>query len=80
MKPFFFPLVLLIHSWYPQSCCADTHCKPVPCDELTEQEDGSWRWQTYHFQRSQVEPSQDQYCHVCIIGQAGKCAFIQQGV
>jgi len=80
MKPFFISLLIVIHSWYPQSCCAEQHCKPVPCEELVEQADGKWRWHDYYFVRSVVYPSQDKFCHVCTIGPNGQCAFIQQGV
>jgi hypothetical protein len=24
------------HSWYPNDCCHDADCRPVPCDELVE--------------------------------------------
>ena len=73
-------LVLPIHSWYPSSCCADRDCHPVPCDELTEKNDGSWQWYVFVFKRDVVKPSQDRLCHVCTNGPNGICAFIQQGV
>ena len=70
-------LIVPVHSWYPQACCADNHCHPVPCDELLEQADGSWAWYTFRFNRNLVAPSQDKHCHVCTIGPNGQCAFIQ---
>ena len=65
-------LVILAHSWYPNNCCGGQDCHPVPCDELLAQKDGGVRWQdpsgtTYTWDYRQVQPSQDNQCHVCIV-------------
>ncbi len=70
-------LFILVHDWYPQTCCAEKHCHPVPCSELLEQADGSWVWQGYTFMNSLIAPSQDALCHVCTQGTLGLCAFVQ---
>lgn len=72
----------LAHSWYPQQCCGDRDCKPVPCDQLVEDRDG-WLYipTGNHFTPPQVQPSQDRHCHVCL-GLSDKrslCAFILSG-
>ena len=71
---------ILIHSWYPQPCCGDFHCHPVPCDELIEGEGGNWTYHGVFFDYFRIAPSQDKFCHVCIIGGQGACAFIQMGM
>lgn len=65
-------LVILVHSWYPQACCGGYDCHPVPCDELLPQKDGGVKWMdengtTYTWDYRQVQPSQDNKCHVCIV-------------
>jgi len=77
-------IVLPIHSAptgmiYPHACCANQHCHPVPCEEILEQNDGSWIWYTFRFNKNVVKPSEDKRCHVCTIGPNGVCAFIVQG-
>jgi hypothetical protein len=72
------------HSWYPHDCCHDGDCRPVPCDELVETRNGlMWRGVAL-FNDIQVQPSRDQFCHVCAKEQKGSsllpylplCAFI----
>ena len=36
--------IWLTHSWYPESCCAGHDCNPVPCEDLSELNDGSVRY------------------------------------
>ena len=36
--------LILIHSWYPNECCAEKDCHPVPCDEISEGENGAMHW------------------------------------
>jgi hypothetical protein len=72
------------HSWYPNDCCHDAGCRPVPCDELVETRNGiMWRGVVL-FNDAQVKVSQDRFCHVCAKEQVGTllpylplCAFIQ---
>jgi hypothetical protein len=58
--------IILVHSWYPQACCAETHCRPVSCTTIQTHSDGSISWTGLHFVRDQVHPSRDGYCHVCL--------------
>jgi hypothetical protein len=87
---FFFCLAIAIavkaHSWYPQECCSENDCRPVPCEELYEQDDGGIKYNDLTFgdrifSKEKIKPSQDRYCHVCIGLQAGTpyCVFVMQG-
>lgn len=73
----FTDLLIKVHSWYPQHCCSDQDCKPVPCDQLIEAANGSFVWEGLTFLKNQVYPSLDQFCHVCHVGTTTYCAFIQ---
>lgn len=84
MKMILVLALTLAHSWYPSDCCGDMDCKPVPCDQLIEQDDGKWEYTPTHnvFPQEQVRHSQDKDCHVCL-GASDKrslCAFIQHNV
>ncbi len=72
----------LAHSWYPDACCGETDCKPVPCDQLVEDRNG-WLFipTGNRFTPLQVRPSQDRYCHVCLglTDKRSLCAFIVSG-
>ena len=74
-------LFLLIHSWYPTYCCSGQDCRPVPCDQLIEQQDGTVLYQGIKFLANTIHPSQDALCHVCytlsstIVNPI--CAFLQ---
>ena len=70
----------LAHDWFPPECCNGQDCKPVSCDELIDQDDGSVKWNNYTFPSLRVHPSQDRHCYVCIYSVNGMplCAFIQQ--
>ena len=75
------------HDWYDIDCCGGRDCRPVACDQLIEESDGSvlylpsrtWFW------RDQVHPSRDQRCHICTAlppdSAPGRaiCAYVQQG-
>ncbi len=69
---------------YPFSCCGGQDCKPVPCDELVEQDNGWWEYLPTHtpFPPHVVQPSQDRFCHICVTPSVkqGRCAFIHSGV
>ncbi len=26
--------VMLVHSWYDESCCHDKDCHPIPCEQI----------------------------------------------
>jgi len=67
MKAVFIGLVAfsLVHSWYPQSCCSDRDCHPVPCEDILEEPNG-YSYQGLLFGKEQVQLSKDRFCHVCI--------------
>jgi hypothetical protein len=56
--------IWLAHSWYPESCCAGHDCNPVPCEDLSELNDGSVRYRQLIFPKNKVWPSKDSQCHV----------------
>lgn len=69
--------LILAHGWYPQHCCANRDCHPVPCVEMTELPNGGWEWQNKIFMKEKVSSSQDAKCHVCVYNDQPLCAFIQ---
>ena len=82
MKTFLAGLIL-IHSWYPNECCADKDCHPVPCDEISEGENGAMHWKNLIFEGSQIRTSPDGECHVCHLLHEGRpvipiCIFTQK--
>ena len=75
--------LILIHSWYPNECCADKDCHPVPCDEISEGENGAMHWKNLIFEGSQIRTSPDGECHVCHLLHEGRpvipiCVFTQK--
>ena len=58
------------HSLYPLYCCNGTEdhgdCRPVPCETISENDDGSYTWQGIKFAPSMALPSFDKNCHVCV--------------
>src|SRR5215475_266332 len=54
------------HDWYPDECCAETHCRPVECSEV-KANGMEYVWRNFHFPKNVAAPSQDGACHVCII-------------
>lgn len=73
-------LYMLVHSWYPQYCCHEQHCKPISCNEIIETST-DYIWNGVHFSVVNVYPSLDAMCHACIQQGAGfvngLCLFIQ---
>ena len=74
------------HSWYDGRCCSGRDCHPVPCDQLSQDTDGSvtFRPTGVHVFRENVLPSQDAQCHLCTSKPGrnegyGYCAYIRQG-
>jgi len=71
------------HSWYDKTCCGDSDCHPVPCEELSELSNGDWKWQSYLFEKYRIRPSQDKSCHICLhptgIDRQPMCLYIQFG-
>jgi len=75
--------LILIHSWYPNECCADKDCHPVPCDEISEGENGAMHWKNLIFEGGQIRTSPDGECHVCHLLHEGRpvipiCIFTQK--
>ncbi len=65
-----FVIYAFAHSSYPAWCCngnAETgDCHPVPCETISENDDGSYTWNGITFSPSMVVPNFDKQCHVCI--------------
>ena len=57
-------LVILIHSWYPEKCCADYHCHPTPCEAIWHL-NGIYHWKNLDFASDKVFLTEDNNCHVC---------------
>lgn len=78
MTGFFLAISLFIqvHGWYDSWCCNDTDCRPVACEELTEDSNGV-RYKEFLIPKEHVKPSKDNQCHVCIFQGKGRCAYIQ---
>jgi hypothetical protein len=75
--------LILAHSWYPNECCTDKDCHPVPCDEISEDENGAMHWKYLIFEGSQIRASPDHECHVCHLLEEGRpvtpiCIFTQK--
>jgi hypothetical protein len=75
--------LILLHSWYPNECCADKDCHPVPCDEISEGENGAMHWKNLILEGSQIRTSPDSECHVCHLLGEGRpvipiCIFTQK--
>ena len=67
------------HSWYPQNCCGDQHCHPVPCEEVSRTALGNYLWKTVEFDKKVMKLSEDDGCHVCInpnTTPGGLCIFL----
>jgi hypothetical protein len=70
--------LLFIHSWYPEECCSGKDCKAVPCEQITELNNGNLKYEALEFSQEKIHPSQDKYCHVCAGSSTPRCIFIQQ--
>jgi hypothetical protein len=74
----------LAHSWYPLACCGEMDCFPIACDQLVETVSGWLYVPTGNvFKREQVQPGQDDNCHVCLghgRDHRSICAFIVPNV
>jgi len=58
---------ILAHSWYPQECCHDKDCHPVPCAELKVAAKGDVMWKgVLYFSGPMLRDSLDGQCHVCV--------------
>lgn len=76
--------LILAHSWYPPECCSDSDCKPVPCHEIVETNEGYKYYapelnKDITFSKEQERPSQDGKCHVCYMPFKSYCIFTLQG-
>jgi hypothetical protein len=70
--------LMLAHSWYPQECCHDNDCHPIPCEELKiDHRYNSVIWKdTVWFGTHQIRSSQDQQCHICYMSYAGFVPYL----
>jgi hypothetical protein len=57
--------LLLIHWLYSKECCDDSHCHPVPCEEIISKGDG-WEWHGKDFAKYMLKISPNGECHVCV--------------
>ena len=57
--------LILVHWLYSNECCAETHCHPVPCNEIVDLGNG-WKWHDRQFTKWMLRVSPDGGCHVCI--------------
>jgi hypothetical protein len=64
-----YALLILIHSWYDESCCHDKDCHPVPCEQIERLKFG-WQWRNgkvrHWFPPDRLKASHDTACHVCV--------------
>lgn len=74
------------HDFYSRTCCGGEDCHPIAsCADIQSEKGGGVTWGGYHFERNQVQPSQDGMCHVCIhdthgaLGNKPICIYTQQG-
>lgn len=83
MKLILIAAFILVHDWYPNSCCGGVDCHPVPCDSISETTDG-YVYDGVHF--TTASPSPDKQCHACIhldvdnhyqFHRRGECLYIQ---
>lgn len=58
-------LIRLAHSIYPYACCSDKDCKPVPCNELILQSDGTVKYLDMIFTKDMIQAPLDSACHIC---------------
>lgn len=68
-------LILLAHSWYPQECCDQRHCRPVPCSEIKSIGD-YWAWWSFSWPKNEARTSPDGFCHVCVGDNVSYCLFL----
>jgi hypothetical protein len=64
------------HSLYDQDCCQLSECRPIACNELRPQADGTIVWQGNGIRAQKIRPSKDKDCHVCATITATYCAYI----
>lgn len=69
------------HSWYPSKCCSDNDCKPVPCDEIQAQSDGSYMFRGMKFEKEKVMtlPAGQTGCHACWLPGKTYCIYPNLG-
>jgi hypothetical protein len=76
--------MMLVHSWYDESCCHDKDCHPVPCAQIEKIGQG-WQWrdgnQRHWFPPDRLKLSQDGHCHVCVSPRtipSGICIYLPE--
>jgi hypothetical protein len=79
-----FSALVLVHSFYSQSCCGGKDCRPVPCEQISRMSNGDWLWdnayQRVTFFPGAMKVSEDDQCHVCVnddtIPPMGICLYL----
>ncbi len=69
----------LAHSWYPPECCSDSDCRPIACEDITYNEDGSATYKGMVFSKAQIKISKDYDCHACYTAYNAYCLFHFEG-
>jgi hypothetical protein len=64
------------HSWYPEECCNDHDCRPVPCAELVKGKQGLAWLDRVIFNQRQIRESLDDSCHVCVTTYVGYVSYV----
>jgi hypothetical protein len=64
------------HSWYPEECCSDHDCRPVPCAELVRGKHGVAWLDRVIFSERQIRDSLDDRCHVCVTAYVGYVSYV----
>ncbi len=74
---------------YPQACCGEHDCKPIPCEGIKYVSPDCREWHGISYcntadggvQIKRVRPSGDEQCHECHIkdNTFGICIFIKPG-
>jgi len=62
------------HELYDADCCQLSECRPVTCQELKPQSDGTIQFNNMKAQK--IKPSKDKDCHVCANSSNVYCVYI----
>ena len=59
------PSAVSSHEWYPQQCCSNKDCYPVPCEKIHSQGD-KWEYYGQTIDKFKTQLSPDGACHICV--------------
>ena len=71
--------LLLAHEFYDPACCSDKDCRPVTCNEIVAQPDGTVKYKDFTFNKRMFKTAPDGMCHVCIWGNTPMCVYFPAG-